>query len=62
MCSGVNLMRASEIDETDDGLCVRCGDPVWEWEYVDKCAACLYDDEIDHQIERIIERMHGIEN
>ena len=53
-------MSASEIEDTDEALCVRCGDETWE--NADKCSACLYDDEIEHQVERIIERMHGIDN
>ena len=53
-------MSASEIEDTDEALCVRCGDETWGES--DKCSACLYDDEIEHQTERIIERMHGIDN
>ncbi len=60
MCSEVSLMSASEIEDTDEALCVRCGDETWGDS--DKCSACLYDDEIEHQVERIIERMHGIDN
>lgn len=46
-------------NEPDVELCA-CGDPVWHG--ADKCPACLYDDEIEHQTDRIIERMHGIDN
>ena len=60
MCSEVSLMSASEIEDTDEGCCIRCGDETWGDS--DKCSACLYDDEIDHQTERITERMHGIDN
>ena len=44
----------------NEGLCIRCGDEAWET--ADKCSACLYDDEIEHQVDRIIESMHGIDN
>ena len=47
-------------EETDEALCIRCGDETFGDS--DKCSACLYDDEIEHQVERIIERMHGIDN
>lgn len=60
MCLGLTLMSGSEIDDTDEGLCIRCGDEAWE--NADKCPACLYDDEIEHQVERIIERTHGVDN
>ncbi len=53
-------MSGSNTEDTNEGLCIRCGDEIWD--DADTCPACLYDDEIEHQVERIIERMHGIEN
>ena len=60
MCSGVTLMSGSNTEDTNEGLCIRCGDEIWD--DADTCSACLYDDEIEHQVERTIERMHGVDN